>query len=160
MMLTKERVLQTIKNAKSTLGIEDMEFEVRFAKAESKIGKRAEIFIWSRKSAEIVLYPEATFFSVRHELCHAKLFRMGVPLTKTEMDLELFPIQENYTRMVVIVEYYINELQRRFFEEYYAVDEAGTPQLPPFSGLPELPQEEFTAEQVNSLIEIAKERRS
>lgn len=157
-MLTKEKVLQTIENAKSTLGIEDMEFEVRFAKVKSKIGKRAEIFIWSKKSAEIVLYPEAAFFSVRHEVCHAKLFRMGIPLTNTEMDLELFPIKKNYMRMIVIVEYYINELQRRFFEEYYAVDEAGSPQLPPFSGLPELPQEKFNSEQVDSLIEIAKEK--
>lgn len=157
-MLTKEKVLQTIENAKSTLGIEGMEFEVRFAKVKSKIGKRAEIFIWSKKSAEIVLYPEATFFSVRHEVCHAKLFRMGIPLTNTEMDLELFPIKKNYMRMIVIVEYYINELQRRFFEEYYAVDEAGSPQLPPFSGLPELPQEKFNSEQVDSLIEIAKEK--
>lgn len=151
-------MLQTIENAKSTLGIEDMAFEVRFAKVKSKIGKRAEIFIWSKKSAEIVLYPEATFFSVRHEVCHAKLFRMGIPLTNTEMDLELFPIKKNYIRMIVIVEYYINELQRRFFEEYYAVDEAGSPQLPPFSGLPELPQEKFNSEQVDSLIEIAKEK--
>lgn len=158
MILTKEKVLQTIENAKSTLGIEDMEFEVRFAKVKSKIGKRAEIFIWSKKSAEIVLYPEAAFFSVRHELCHAKLFRMGIPLTNTEIDLELFPIKKNYIRMIAIVEYYINELQRRFFEEYYAVDEAGSPQLPPFSGLPELPQEEFNSEQVDSLIEIAKEK--
>lgn len=157
-MLTKESVLQTIKNAKNTLGIEDMEFEVRFAKAKSKIGKRAEIFIWSKKHAEIVLYPEATFFSVRHELCHAKLFRMGIPVTNTEKDIELFPIQENYIRIVVIVEYYTNELQRRFFEEYYAIDEAGTPQLPPFSGLPELPRKKFAADQVDSLIEIAKER--
>ena len=151
-------MLQTIENAKSTLGIEDMEFEVRFAKVKSKIGKRAEIFIWSKKSAEIVLYPEAAFFSVRHELCHAKLFRMGIPLTNTEMDLELFPIKKNYMRMIVIVEYYINELQRRFFEEYYAVDEAGSPQLPPFSGLPELPKEKFNSEQVDSLIIIAKEK--
>ena len=151
-------MLQTIENAKSTLGIGDMEFEVRFAEVKSKIGKRAEIFIWSKKSAEIVLYPEATFFSVRHEVCHAKLFRMGIPLTNTEMDLELFPIKKNYIRMIVIVEYYINELQRRFFEEYYAVDEAGSPQLPPFSRLPELPQEKFNSEQVDSLIEIAKEK--
>lgn len=158
MILAKEKVLQTIENAKSTLGIEDMEFEVRFAKVKSKIGKRAEIFIWSKKSAEIVLYPEAAFFSVRHELCHAKLFRMGIPLTNTEMDLELFPIKKNYMRMIVIVEYYINELQRRFFEEYYAVDEAGSPQLPPFSGLPELPQEKFNSEQVDSLIITAKEK--
>jgi len=83
---------------------------------------------------------------------------MGIPLTNTEMDLELFPIKKNYMRMIVIVEYYINELQRRFFEEYYAVDEAGSLQLPPFSGLPELPQEKFNSEQVDSLIEIAKEK--
>lgn len=157
-MLTKERVLQTIKNAKHILSIEDIKFEVRFAKVSSNIGKRAEIFIWSRKRAEIVLYPEATFFSVRHELCHAKLFRMGIQLTNTEADLKLFTIQEDYMRMVVIVEYYINELQRRFFGEYYAIDEAGTPRPPPFPELPKLPKEKFTAEQINSLRKTAKRK--
>lgn len=159
-MLTKEKVLQTIKKAKQTLDLDDVSFEVKFSETRSKIGKRAEIFIWTNKRAEIVFYPEATMFSVRHETCHMKLFRMGIPLTNTEKDLKLFPIKKNYLRMVLIVEYYINELQRRFFKEYYTVDDKGTPQPSPFSELPELPLEKFTVAQANLLMDIAKGTRS
>jgi len=158
-MLSRNEVLQTIKEGKRRLGIEDMTFEVKYAKKQSKIGKRAEIFIWSKDRAEIVLYPDATLFSVHHELCHAKLFRMGFPLTNTKRDLELFPDPENYLRMVVIVEWYINELQRQVFNEYYKVDKAGTPRPPPFPDVPELPEEKFTAEQIRYITEIAKGKR-
>ena len=157
-MLSKEKVLQTINKGKSQLGIEDIVFEVEYAEKRSKIGKRAEIFIWSKNMAEIVLYSDATLFSVRHELCHVKLFRMGIPLTNTNGDLELFPDPDDYVRMVLIVEWYINELQKRVFNEYYAVDEAGTPRSPPFPGLPELPKETFTVEQVRRIAEIAKSK--
>lgn len=157
-MLPKDKVLQTIKESKRRLGIEDMTFEVKYAKERDKIGKHAEIFIWSKKRAEIVLYPKATFFSVRHELCHAKLFRMGFPLTNTKKDREMFPDPEDHLRMVVIVEWYINELQKRVFHEYYAIDEAGNPRPPPFSELPRLPKEKFTAEQISHIIEIAKSK--
>ncbi len=155
-MSSRDEVLQTIKNGKRELGIEDMTFEVKYVERPSKIGKRAEIFIWSQDQAEIVLYPDATLFSVRHELCHAKLFRMGFPLTNTEKDLELFPDLKDYRRMVVIVEWYINELQKRVFDEYYAVDEAGTARPPPFPELPGLPEEKFTAEQIIHITEIVK----
>ncbi len=77
-MLSRAKVLQTIKDGKRELGIEDVTFEVRYATESDKMGKRAEIFIWSEDRVEIVLYPTATFFSVRHELCHAKLFKMGL----------------------------------------------------------------------------------
>lgn len=145
-----------IRNGKRRLDIKDMTFEVRYAKKAGKIGKRAEIFIWSKNQAEIVLYPDATLFSVRHELCHAKLFRMGIPLTNTERDLELFPDSHDYMRMVVIIEWYINELQKRVFREYYAIDKAGTPRPPPFQGLPELPKNKFTAEQIKRITQIAQ----
>lgn len=155
-MLLRSEVLQMISDGKRRLGIEDVAFEVRYAEKTGKIGKRAEIFIWSKNQAEIVLYPDATPFSVRHELCHAKLFRMGIPLTNTERDLELFPDSDNYMRMVVIVEWYINELQKRVFHEYYVIDKAGTPRLPPFQGLPELPKDKFAAEQIERITEIAR----
>ncbi len=157
-MLSKRKVLQTIKEGRRRLGIRDMTFRLKYAEKISEIGKRAEIFIWSRDQAEILLYPDATLFSLRHELCHAKLFKMGIPLTNTERDLELFPDPENYLRMVVIVEWYINELQKRVFDEYYASDDSGTPRPPPFSGLPELPKEKFTETQIGSIIETAKNR--
>ncbi len=160
MTLPREKVLQTIKNGKRKLGIEDVMFEVKYAEKLAKMRKRAEIFIWSKDRAEIVLYPNATLFSVRHELCHAKMFRMGFPLTNTEKDLKLFPDPEDYMRMVVITEWYINELQRRVFNEYYAVDNAGTPRLPPFPGLPELPEERFTTEQIKRITAIAKGKNS
>jgi hypothetical protein len=155
-MLPKARVLQTIKEGKSKLGIEDVTLEVEYAQKPEGAGKRAEIFIWSKKRAKIVLYSDATLFSVRHELCHVKLFRMGIPLTSTEEDLKLFPSFEDYARMVVIVEWYINELQKRVFHEYYAVDDAGTPRPPPFMGLPELPKERFTSEQIRLLTDMAR----
>lgn len=157
-MLLRAKVLQTIKEGKRRLGIRDMTFKLKYAEKVSEIGKRAEIFIWSKNHAEIVLYPNATLFSVRHELCHAKLFRMGIPLTNTERDLELFPNPENYLRMVVIVEWYINELQRHIFDEYYASNDSGTPRPRPFPGLPELPEEKFTEAQIDSITEIAKNR--
>lgn len=159
-MLTKEKVLQIIKKAKNTLGLDNVSFEVKFAKTRSEIGKRAEIFIRSNNRAEIVFYPEATDFSVRHEVCHVKLFRMGIPLTNTEADFKLFPVKRDYLRMILIVEYYINELQRRFFDEYYAVDDEATPQPPSFSGLPQLPLHNFSSEQINLLIDIAKGNRT
>jgi len=155
-MSSRGEVLQTIENGKRKLNIKDMMFEVKYAEKPSKIGKRAEIFIWSQDQAEIALYPDATLFSVHHELCHAKLFRMGFPLTNTEKDLELFPDLGGYRRMVVIVEWYINELQKRVFDEYYAVDEAGTARPPPFPELPGLPEKEFTAKQITHITEIAK----
>jgi len=157
-MLSRDKVFQTIKYGKYKLGIDDMEFNVEYAEKQSKIGKRAEIFIRSKSRAKIVLYPDATLFSVRHELCHAKLFRMGIPLTNTEKDLELFPNSIDYMQMVVIVEWYINELQKRVFNEYYAVDEAGTPRPPPFHGLPELPKDKFATEQIKQIIEVVKEK--
>jgi len=155
-MLSKARVLQTIKEGKIELGMEDAAFEVDYAKKPDGPGRRAEIFIWSEKRAKIVLYPSATLFSVRHELCHMKLFRMGIPLTNTEKDSELFPAPEDYLRMVVIVEWYINELQKRVFKEYYAIDEAGTPRPPPFLGLPELPKRKFARKQIGLVTEVAK----
>jgi hypothetical protein len=154
-MLQRGEVLQMISDGKRRLGIEDVAFEVRYAEKTSNTGKRAEIFIWSKNQVEIVLYPDATLFSVRHELCHAKLFRMGIPLTNTERDLELLPDPDNYMRMVVIVEWYVNELQNRVFHEYPMIDKAGTPSLPPFQGLPELPKDKFSAEQIKRIIEIA-----
>ena len=158
MRLQKDEVLQTIKNGKRKLGIEEIKFKVRYAKKLGTIGKRAEIFIWSKDQAEIVLYPDATLFTVRHELCHAKLFKMGIPLTNTERDLELFPDPDDYARMVIIIEWYINELQRRVFNEYYTIDEAKTPQPPPFPDLPVLPKEKFTDEQISYITEVAKKK--
>lgn len=155
-MLSREKVLQTIKKAKQSLDMEDIEFRIRFSRKAGTMRQRAEIFILSKNKVEVVLYPTASLFSVRHEVCHAKLFRMGIPLTNTEQDVALFHDPENYRRMVVIVEWYINELQRRVFHEYYAVDEAGTPKPPPFADLPELPEEKFTAQQIDRIIEIAK----
>ncbi len=155
-MLSKARVLQTIRDGKRKLRIEDFSFRVRYAKKPLGAGQRAEIVILSRNRAIIMLYPDATLFSVRHELCHAKLFRMGVPLTNTEKDYELFPDPDDYLWMVAVVEWYINELQKRVFLEYYAVDEAGTPRPPPFAGLPELPKENFTREQIKRMTEIAR----
>jgi len=156
MKLTEDKVLQTIKNDSRKLGIEDIVFDVRYAEKHDKMGKRAEIFVRSKNRAGIVLYPDATLFSVHHELCHAKLFRMGFPLTNTKKDFELFPNSDDYMRMVVIVEWYVNELQKRVFNEYYAIDEAGTPRPPPFPEMPELPNDEFTFEQIRYIIEIAK----
>ncbi len=155
-MLSREKVLQTIKKGKEALGIEDLQLEVRFSGKPGRMMQRAEIFIQSEKQAKIVLYPTATLFSVRHELCHAKLFRTGIPLTNTEQDVGLLPDRESYMRMVVIVEWYINELQKRVFHEYYAVDETGTPKPPPFPDLPELPTERFTTEQISQIVEIAQ----
>jgi hypothetical protein len=155
-MLTKEKVLQIIKKAKNTLGLDYVSFELKFVKRRSEIGKRAEIFIKPNNRIEIMFYPDATDFSVRHELCHVKLFKMGIPLTNTKADRELFPVKRNYLHMILIVEYYINELQRRFFNEYYTAEDGASPQSPPFSGLPELPLHHFSSEQINLLINIAK----
>jgi hypothetical protein len=155
-MLSREKVLQTIKKAKQALGVEDVEFQIRFSRKPGKMRQRAEISIPSEDEAEIVLYPTATLFSVRHEVCHAKLFKMGIPLTNTEQDVALFRDPRNYMRMIIIVEWYINELQRRVFHEYYAVDEAGTPKPPPFADLPKLPEEDFPPQQIDRIIEIAK----
>jgi hypothetical protein len=155
-MLSRIKVFQIIKKGKRRLDIEEVRFRLKYSMETSKIGKSAEIFIWSDRLSEIVLYPTATFFSVRHELCHAKLYEMGIPLTNTEKDINLFPDQNNLLRMIVIVEWYINELQRRVFNEYYAVDKSGTPRPPPFHGLPQLPQERFTAEEINQIVEIAE----
>lgn len=105
--------------------------------------------------AEVVLYPTAAFFSVRHELCHAKLFRMGIKLTNTEKDSVLFPDVEDYTRIVVTLEWYINELRRQVFKEYYAVDGTGAPRPPPFEGLPLLPRYEFTDDEIKHIMIIA-----
>ncbi|UCH32257.1 MAG: hypothetical protein JSV05_02425 [Candidatus Bathyarchaeota archaeon] len=155
-MLARTKVLQTIKDGKLKLDLRDMKIEVNYVKSISKIGKRAEIFIWSKDEVEILLYPTATLFSVRHELCHAKLFRMGIPLTNTETDLKMFPDAGDYLRMVVITEWYINELQKKFFNEYYIVDEIGTPRPPPFSDLPQLPDGKFTSTQIEHIVKIAK----
>ena len=130
-MLARTEVLQTIKAGKHKLDIMDIEINVKYIKKIPKIGKRAEIFIWSKDEVEIVLYPSATLFSVHHELCHAKLFRMGFPLTNTKTDPEMFPDIDDYMRMVVIAEWYINELQKKVFKEYYAGNEIGTPRPPP-----------------------------
>ncbi len=158
MPLSRAKVLQTIKDGKRTLHIEDVKFIVRYAQKPSKVEKHAEIFIWSNNEAEIVLYPTARFFSVRHELCHAKLFRMGFPLTNTERDLELFPYPKEFLRMVVMAEWYINELQKRVFNEYYAIDEAGTPRPQPFPEMPPLPKDRFTVEEIAHLTVIAKKK--
>ena len=154
--VNKGKSVANNKKAKRALGLDDVSFEVKFAKTRSEIGKRAEIFIWTNNRAEIVFYPEATTFSVRHEVCHVKLFRMGIPLTNTETDLKLFPTKREYLHMVLIAEYYINELQRRFFNEYYTGDDESISQPPPFKGLPELPLHKFTVEQINLLVDIAK----
>lgn len=158
-MLSRGKVLQAIEDGKRRLHIKDMTFNVRYAEKTSRIGKRAEIFIWSAQQVEIVFYPDATLFSVHHELCHAKLFRMGFPLTNTETDLELFPDLDDYTRIIVVVEWYINELQKRVFGEYYAADEAGTPRPSPFPRLPKLPNKKFTPEQIKDITELAKGKR-
>jgi hypothetical protein len=155
-MLSKDRVLQTIKEGKVDLGIEDAVFEVEYAEKTNRPARRAEISILSKKRAKIILYPSATLFSVRHELCHMKLFRMGIPLTNTKKDWELFPAPEDYLRMVFIVEWYINELQKRVFKEYYAIDKRGTPRPPPFTGLPELPKTKFSRKQIEIVAEVAK----
>ncbi|MFP3985546.1 MAG: hypothetical protein ACLFU9_06245 [Candidatus Bathyarchaeia archaeon] len=155
-MLPKEKVLQTINEAKRKLDIEDIKFEVRYSNRTGKTGKKAEIFIQSRKYAQIILYPTATFFSVRHELCHAKLYRMGIPLTNTEGDHELFNDSGDYIKMVLVAEWYVNELQRRVFSEYYAVDEIGTPRPKPFPSLPDLPKERFTAQQITHIMKTTK----
>jgi hypothetical protein len=155
-MLPKSQVLQIIDNGKGRLDMEDVTFDIEYAQRSEEEGKRAEIVILSRKRAKILLYSDATFFSVRHELCHMKLFRMGIPLTNTMRDTRLFNRAEDYLRMVRIVEWYTNELQRRVFQEYYAVDEAGTPRPPPLTNLPELPKKRFTRKSVRFLIELAK----
>lgn len=157
-MLSREKVLQTINEGKRKLSIEDVDFKVEYAQKAGQMGKRAEIVMRSEDHAEIVLYPTATLFSVRHELCHMKLYRMGIPLTNTKDDLQLFPNKDDYMRMVVIVEWYINELQKRVFQEYYAIDEAGTPRPQPFLGLPELPEETFTSEQIRRIVAIARRK--
>ena len=157
MTLSRDRVLQTIRSGKRELDIDGMVFQIRYIKEISEIGKRAEIVIWSNLHAEILLYPTATLFSVRHELCHGKMFTMGLPLTNTEKDTRLLPNPEDHIRMVLIVEWYTNELQRRVFHEYYSIDEEGTPRLPPFKGLPKLPKDRFTREQIRLIMEIARE---
>lgn len=154
-MLPKSQVLQVIGEGKGRLGMEDVAFDVEYAQRSEGEGRRAEIVILSRKRARILLYSDATFFSVRHELCHMKLFRMGIPLTNTTRDMQLFNRAEDYLRMVRIVEWYTNELQRRVFQEYYAVDEAGTPRPPPLTNLPDLPKKGFTRKNIRFLIELA-----
>ena len=159
-MLSRERVLQMIKKGKQTLGISDMSFVVRFVGKSPTMAKKAEICIWSRNQAEILLYPQATFFSVNHELCHAKLYRMGIPVTNTDSDLQLFPDKEDYMRMVVIIEWYVNELQKRFFQEYYSIDNKGTPRPTPFPDLPPLPENTFSVRDVEYIVAAAKHRKS
>ena len=158
-MLARTKVLQTIKGGKRKLDIMDMKIKVKYIEKVPKIGKRAEIFIWSKDEVEITLYPSATLFSIHHELCHAKIFRMGFPLTNTKTDLEMFPDTDDYMRMVVIVEWYINELQKKVFKEYYAVNGMGTPRPPPFPNLPKLPDEKFTLAQIEFITRIAKNER-
>ena len=159
-MLSREKVLQTIKKGKRTLGLKDVDFKVEYVQEAGEMGRRAEIVISSEDHAEIVLYPTATLFSVRHELCHMKLYRMGIPLTNTKDDLRLFPDKGDYLRMMIIVEWYINELQKRFFQEYYSVDEVGTPRPQPFARLPKLPEKAFTPEQISRITAIAKKGRT
>lgn len=149
-----------IKKGKQTLDINDMSFAVRFVGKSPTIAKKAEICIWSRTQAEITLYPQATFFSVNHELCHAKLYRMGIPITNTDRDLQLFPDKEDYMRMVVIIEWYVNELQKRFFQEYYTIDNRGTPRLAPFPNLPPLPESKFSLSDVEYILAVAKHGKS
>lgn len=155
-MLSRKKVLQMIRFGKGILGIEDVNFMVKYVGETPKIGKRAEIFIWSGNQVEMMLYPQASYFSVNHELCHAKLYMMGIPLTNTVKDLELFPRKKDYVKMVMIVEWYVNELQNQFFQEYYTIDKAGTPRPPPFLNLPELPREKFSNKQIKHLSRIAK----
>jgi hypothetical protein len=155
-MLSRKKVLQMIRFGKGILGIEDTTFMVKFVGDTPKIGKHAEIFIWSSDQVEMVLYPKASYFSVNHELCHAKLYMMGIPLTNTVKDLEFFPQKKNYMKMVMIVEWYVNELQKQFFQEYYTIDKVGTPRPPPFPNLPELPREKFSNKQINYLTKVAK----
>jgi hypothetical protein len=155
-MIAKAKVFQLIKNAKSTLGLSDVTFEVKFAEKSSRIGKRAEIFIWSQHQAEIVFYPEAIESSVSHEVCHLKLYRMGLPITNTETDLELFPDKRDYLRMVLIVEHYITELQQQFFHEPNSDKEEPPSPRSPFQRMPPLPKESFTHKQVSLLINLAK----
>jgi hypothetical protein len=159
-MLPNERVLQMIKKGKQTLGISDISFVVRSIGKSPAIAKKAEIHIWSRNHAEIVLYPQATFFSVNHELCHAKLYRMGIPVTNTDRDLQLFPDKEHYMRMIVIIEWYVNELQKRFFQEYYSIDKIGTPRPAPFPDLPPLPEGKFSVREVEYITATAKHGKS
>lgn len=148
--------MQTIKEGKIRLDLEDVTFDVEHAQKPEGARKRAEIIIRSRKRAKIVLYSDATLFSVRHELCHMKLFRMGIPLTNTKRDRQVFRREDDYLRMVLVVEWYINELQKRVFREYYAVDEVGTPRPPPLTGLPELPKKGFSRKHVRLLTELAR----
>ncbi len=157
LMLSKSMVLQTIEKSRRRLKLEDMSFRVKYANQPLGSQKRAEIFLWSDTHAEIVLYPHATLFSVRHELCHAKLFRMGVPLTNTEKDRQLFSASAEYLRAVVIVEWYVNELQRKFFGEYYAADRFGSPREPPYPELPELPNESFPTMLVQQIVKAAED---
>lgn len=159
-MLPKEKVLQMIKKGKQTLGIKDMTFSVKYVGKSPATAKKAEIYIWSRNEAEIVLYPRARFFSVNHELCHAKLYRMGIPVTNTERDLQLFTNKQDYMRMVVIIEWYINEMQKEFFQEYYSIDKYGTPRPAPVPDLPTLPEDKFSVREVDYLIETAKRGKS
>jgi hypothetical protein len=155
-LLSKSRVLQTIEQSKRKLELGDMGFAVTYAEHPPGSNQRAEILIRSDSQAEIVLYPDATLFSVRHELCHAKLFRMGAPLTNTEKDRKLFPDSAHYLRAIVIAEWYVNELQRKVFGEYYAADRSGAPRAPPYPGLPKLPTEGFTAAQIRRIFGTAK----
>lgn len=89
--LSKERSEKEIKKSLRKLGIADMTFQLehntygRMAFA----GARAETYITSPKKFTVVLSPEVCsdsdvrmgLFSIHHEACHVKLYRMGYPIT-------------------------------------------------------------------------------
>ena len=151
------------------LGIEDMTFQLEYgASFKEFMGARAEVRITPLKNFTVILFREAYLdpdvrmglFSVHHELCHVKLYRMGFPITNDPfIDKKRWPNHLVYNKLCVICEWYANELQRRVFDEYHG-DFNGkgevVPYPPPFEGLPPLPKESFTKQEIDNILSVAK----
>ncbi len=146
------------------LGISDMRYRISYIPEGSVGDTKATFVIRKPRFFELILLgnKDLRLFSVRHELCHVKLWKMGFPLTNVILnDLKKLGLdREEYDNLVVICEYYVNELQKRDLGEWRKRSSWLLDMNSLLEGLPPLPQNRFSTGDVNAILSRVKKKKS
>jgi len=162
-MLSRKKTIERIKAALRVLEIEEAD-EVQFSinhrpKWGFKDSPRAQILIYDLENFALILYGNARYSSIDHEMCHFKLVRMGIPFAGYENVDRIF-YRDSGVRFALarISEWYTNNLHKRYFYDdgraslsfYDTVDQELLRELPP------LPVDSFSVEEIEEIVTIAK----
>lgn len=161
-MLSKKKVIEKIRNALQVLEIEasEVQFTITYQpKWGFKDSPRAQILIYDLDSFELVLFGNARYSSIYHEMCHFKLVLMGFPFVGYDRVDRIF-YHDSGVRFALarISEWYTNNLHKRYFYDdgRASLGFYNTVEQDLIRELPSLPEDFFSDEEIEEIVGIAK----